>query len=168
MDQKYFFIVLHKKIWRNSVSRCLNAFIITDLQAGLLGWKKSQDASSVHLGHMIFKYLQWIAVEGMCGREVNTSNSGGSGVRCSRLPCHVVSLDKEFYSTLSLFTQVYKWVQVIYCWGKPAMDKHPIQGGVAILLGMIHAKETGISSGRLGLYLTQSGTNAENKVLCNF
>ena len=33
--------------------------------------------------------------------------------------------------------------------GNPAMDQHPIQGGVAILLGMLHAKETGISSGRL-------------------
>ena len=29
----------------------------------------------------------------------------------------VVSLDKELYSTLSLFTQVYKWVQATYCWG---------------------------------------------------
>ena len=28
-----------------------------------------------------------------------------------------VSLDKELYSTLSLFTQVYKWVLVTYCWG---------------------------------------------------
>ena len=27
----------------------------------------------------------------------------------------VVSLDKEPYSTLSLFTQVYKWVAVTYC-----------------------------------------------------
>ena len=27
------------------------------------------------------------------------------------LTCHVVSLDKELYSTLSLFTQVYKWYQ---------------------------------------------------------
>ena len=34
--------------------------------------------------------------------------------------------------------------------GNPAMDKHPIQGGVTILIGMLHAKETGISSGRLG------------------
>ena len=37
--------------------------------------------------------------------------------------------------------------------GNPAMDQHPIQGGVAILLGMLHAKETGITSGRLGLWL---------------
>ena len=28
-----------------------------------------------------------------------------------------VSLDKELYSTLSLFTQVYKWVLATYCWG---------------------------------------------------
>ena len=42
----------------------------------------------------------------------------------------------------------------------PAMDTHPVQGrggegggGVAILLGMLHAKETGISFNRLGLWL---------------
>ena len=34
------------------------------------------------------------------------------------------------------------------------MDQHPVQGGVSILLGMLHATETGISSGRVGLYLT--------------
>ena len=28
----------------------------------------------------------------------------------------VVSLDKELYSTLSLFNQVYKWVPATYCW----------------------------------------------------
>ena len=33
------------------------------------------------------------------------------------LPRRVVSLDKELYSTLSLFTQVYKWVLATYCWG---------------------------------------------------
>ena len=31
--------------------------------------------------------------------------------------------------------------------GNPAMDSHPIQGGVTILLGLLHATETGISSG---------------------
>ena len=37
--------------------------------------------------------------------------------------------------------------------GNPAMDKHPVQGGVAILhvLGMLHAKETRINSGHLDL-----------------
>ena len=33
----------------------------------------------------------------------------------SSLTCRLVSLDKELYSTLSLFTQVYKWVPVAYC-----------------------------------------------------
>ena len=37
--------------------------------------------------------------------------------------------------------------------GNPEMDWHPVQGGVAILLGMLHGKETGISSGHLGLRL---------------
>ena len=38
--------------------------------------------------------------------------------------CHlVVSLDKKLYSTLSLFTQVYKWVlAIIMLWGNLAMD----------------------------------------------
>ena len=33
------------------------------------------------------------------------------------------------------------------------LDLHPVPGGVAILLGMLHAKETGISSVHLGLLL---------------
>ena len=37
--------------------------------------------------------------------------------------------------------------------GNPAMDQHPVQGVAAILLCMLHAKETGISSGHLGLRL---------------
>ena len=37
--------------------------------------------------------------------------------RGSSLALRVVSLDKELYSTLSLFTQVYKWVLATYCWG---------------------------------------------------
>ena len=57
-------------------------------------------------------------------------------VRGSSLTRRVVSIDKELYSTLSLFTQVYKWVLATYCWeGNLVMDKHPIQGGVAIFLG---------------------------------
>ena len=43
----------------------------------------------------------------------------------------VVSLDKELYYTLSLFTQVYKWVAATYCWGE---------------------KETRISFGHLSLW----------------
>ena len=37
-------------------------------------------------------------------------------VRGSSLARRVVSLDKELYSTLSLFTHVYKWVPATYCW----------------------------------------------------
>ena len=53
-------------------------------------------------------------------------------------PClcrRVVSLDKKLNFTLSLFTQVYKWVLAIITLGvNLAMDYHPIQGGVAIFL----------------------------------
>ena len=75
-------------------------------------------------------------------------------VHSSSLVHRVFSLDKELYPTLSLFTQVYKWVPVTYCWGQPCDGpKHAIQGGVVILLGMLHATETGISFGCLGLWL---------------
>ena len=33
------------------------------------------------------------------------------------------------------------------------MDKHPVQGRVAILLGLLHAKESGMSARFLGLWL---------------
>ena len=48
-------------------------------------------------------------------------------VRGSSLACRAVSLDKEVYSTLSLFTHT--------AGGNPVMEWHPIQGKVAILLG---------------------------------
>ena len=37
--------------------------------------------------------------------------------------------------------------------GNPAKDQHPVQGGVAILLVLLHATETDISSGCVGLWL---------------
>jgi len=41
--------------------------------------------------------------------------------RWFEVPCHcVVSLDKRIYPTLSLFTQVYKWVHT--AGGSPMMD----------------------------------------------
>ena len=46
---------------------------------------------------------------GVCARVVNTSNSGCGGPGF-KPRSSLVSLDKELYSTLSLFTQVYKWV----------------------------------------------------------
>ena len=49
--------------------------------------------------------------------------------------CHrVVSLDKKLQSTLSLFTQVYKWVPaIIMLGGNLVLDWHPIQGEMATL-----------------------------------
>ena len=62
---------------------------------------------------------------------------------------------KELYTTLSFFNKVFKWpIPVTYCWGlvlAPAMDKYPVQG-------MLHAKETGISSSCLGLWLVVAFT----------
>ena len=48
--------------------------------------------------------------------------SGGQGFEPGH--CHLdVSLDKKLYYTLSLFTQVYKWVlAIIMLGGNPAMD----------------------------------------------
>ena len=61
-------------------------------------------------------------------------------VKGSSLTPHIVYLDKELYSTFSLFTQVYKWVPATYCWeGNPVRDWHSGQGGVAILLHCRHA-----------------------------
>jgi len=57
-----------------------------------------------------------------------SGNRGHSGVVVSALvvggstpsPCHrVVSLDKKLFPTVSLSTQVYKWVLATYCWGEP-------------------------------------------------
>ena len=65
------------------------------------------------------------------------------------LDLEIGSLDKNLYSTLSLFNQVYKWVPATY-----QMDQLSVQGGVTIPLGMLHTNKTGISYGCLGLWLT--------------
>ena len=52
-----------------------------------------------------------------CVAELLTPRTLDLEVRSSTLARRVVSLDKVLYSTLSLFTQVYKWVPAIYCWG---------------------------------------------------
>ena len=83
-----------------------------------------------------------------------TSRTLDREVRGSSLTSRVVSLDKELFSTLSFFTQVYKWVLATYCWGVTVRwTSIPSRGGVAIFLGMLHANETGISSSRLNLRL---------------
>ena len=83
-----------------------------------------------------FYYMATLSFVEVCVAEWLTPRSPDLDVRGSSLTLRVVFLDKELYSTLSLFTQVYKWIPVTYCWVvNPAMDKHPIQGGVAILQG---------------------------------
>ena len=49
--------------------------------------------------------------------EQLTSHTPDPEVQGPSLTHQVVSLDKELYSNLSLFTQVYKWVPATYCWG---------------------------------------------------
>ena len=75
-------------------------------------------------------------------------------VRGSSLARRVVSQDKELHSTLPLFTQVCKRVLATYCWEVtlPWTSFNYLPAG-AILLGMFHVKETGISSSRLDLSL---------------
>ena len=93
-----------------------------------------------------------------CVAERLTPRTLDLEVRGSSLARRVVSLDRELYSTLSLFAQVCKLVQATYCWEITLRwTSIPSGGGgggrVAILLGMLHAKETGISSGHLSLWL---------------
>ena len=64
---------------------------------------------------------------------------------------------------------MYKWAPATYCWGNPAIDWHSVQGGVAVLLGMLHdIKETGISSGHLGLWFMYAFTLPNRGVACDF
>ena len=80
-------------------------------------------------------------------------------VRALSLACRVVSLDEELYSSWSLFTQVYKQVPATYYWGCGVTlrwTSTPSRGEVATLLCMLYVKETGISSGHLGLWLSSA------------
>ena len=52
-----------------------------------------------------------------CVVEQLTPPTSDLDVSGSSLAHHAVSLDKEYYATLSLFSQVYKWLPAIYCWG---------------------------------------------------
>ena len=52
-----------------------------------------------------------------CVAKRLTSQTPDLEVQGSSLACPILSLDKELYPTLSVFTQVYKWVPATYCWG---------------------------------------------------
>ena len=92
----------------------------------------------------------------MCGLAANTSNSGsgGPGFKLRPLRCFLRQ------GTLLLVVFPHPGVKMGTSdilpgggGGNPAMEWYPVQGGVAILLGMLHAKETRISCGHLGLWL---------------
>ena len=64
-----------------------------------------------------FLYVAIATVLEACVAERLTPRTLDLEVRGSSLARRVFSLDKELNSTLSLFTQVYKWVPETYCWG---------------------------------------------------
>ena len=61
---------------------------------------------------------------GMCGKAVNTSTSESGCPGFKPCPSHCFFIDKELYSTLSLFTEVYKLMGTgdVVLRGNPAMD----------------------------------------------
>ncbi len=62
---------------------------------------------------------------------ISALDSGPCGLGSSPGRCHCA----VFLGIVPLFTQVYKWVHANLMLGdNPAMDQHPIQGGVEILL----------------------------------
>ena len=61
--------------------------------------------------------IPYMCCGGLCGRVVNDPQTPDLEVQGLSLAHCVVSLDKELYSTLSLFTQEYKCVPATYCWG---------------------------------------------------
>ena len=81
--------------------------------------------------------------EWLCGQHLKLRVSIWRSRIISSLAHQVVSLDKELYSTLSVFTQVYKRVLRHTAGG----------GGGSNTLSMLNVKECGISSSRLGLWL---------------
>ena len=68
----------------------------------------------------------------MCGL---TSRLGDRQVQALAREIVLFSWVRHFTLTVPLSTQVYKWVPAnLMLRGNPAMDYHPIQGGVEILL----------------------------------
>ena len=76
-------------------------------------------------------------------------------VRASILACRVVSHAKtrNFTPHFLFSPRCINGYRDILLGDNPAIDQHPVQGGVVVLLGMLHAKETGITFGHLDLCL---------------
>ena len=53
----------------------------------------------------------------MCVAKLFAPGTPDLEVQGSSLTHRIVSLDNKLYATLFRFTQLYKWVLAIYCWG---------------------------------------------------
>ena len=85
----------------------------------------------------------------MSGQVVSKFRSGGPGFKPRPLPCFL--RQGILLHTFSLYTSVQMGTDDILGGGGGGLASHP--GEVAIILGMLHAKQTRISSGHLGLWL---------------
>ena len=93
--------------------------------------------TETHISRIIFQYSN----RGVSGRRGGlmvsrlASGSSGPGSSPGRRHCVVLcSWARHFTLTVPLSTQVYKWVPAnLMLGGNPAMEQHPIQGGVEIL-----------------------------------
>ena len=74
-----------------------------------------------------------------CVAERLTTRTPDLEVRGSSPARRAVSLNKEFYSPLFLYTQVYKWVPATFCWRVTLRRTSIPSRGIAILVGMLYA-----------------------------
>jgi len=90
---------------------------------------------------------------GVYERAVNNSTSGSGGPGFKPRPSRCFLRQGTYLNFV--FTQVYEWVPATnWRWTSiPSMGEGGGGVGGTILLGMLHAKETGISSSRLGFWL---------------
>ena len=81
---------------------------------------------------------------GVCGRAVGASNFGSGGPGSKPRPSRCFLRQGTLLHFVCVFTQVYKWVPKTYSLRWTSMPSWPSRSGgekVAILLGMLHAKQ---------------------------
>ena len=94
----------------------------------------------------MFKICLMLFIGGVCGQLLE--------YRGSSFASRVVSLGKELhYPFFHCSSRCINGTGDIQLAGNPEMDQHPVQRGEAILLNMLHAEETGLTSNRLHLWL---------------
>jgi len=107
-------LLLLEKIKKSAPSRIVNvstnAHTFPFLKVRLDDFKPTEESFNSYTRCFESKLAQVVFT-----KELSRRLEGKEGSQS--LAGHIVSLDKELYSTLSLFTQVHKWVPVTYCWG---------------------------------------------------